>query len=78
MFFLYVIIILKGIKKMIIPNNFAPAMLITLFAGLSTAIGGGIPFIVKKDNYSLSCIIERISFRYIKSALSITFLYLSI
>ena len=35
---------------MIIPNNFAPAMLITLFAGLSTAIGGGIAFIVKKDN----------------------------
>ena len=31
--------------KMIIPNNFAPAMLITLFAGLSTAIGGGIAFI---------------------------------
>ncbi len=37
-------------KNMIIPNNFAPAMLITLFAGLSTAIGGGIAFIVKKDN----------------------------
>ena len=38
---------------MIIPNNFAPAMLITLFAGLSTAIGGGIAFIVKKDNLKL-------------------------
>ena len=33
-----------------IPQNFVPAMLITLFAGLSTAIGGGIAFIVKKDN----------------------------
>lgn len=33
-----------------IPQNFIPAMLITLFAGLSTAIGGGIAFIVKKDN----------------------------
>ena len=35
---------------MILPQNFGPAMLITLFAGLSTAIGGGIAFIVKKDN----------------------------
>ncbi len=33
-----------------LPQNFIPAMLITLFAGLSTAIGGGIAFIVKKDN----------------------------
>ncbi len=33
-----------------IPQNFVPAMLITLFAGLSTAIGGGIAFVVKKDN----------------------------
>ncbi len=33
-----------------LPQNFGPAMLITLFAGLSTAIGGGIAFIVKKDN----------------------------
>jgi len=35
---------------MLIPQNFVPAMLITLFAGLSTAIGGGIAFIVKKNN----------------------------
>ena len=33
-----------------LPQNFIPAMLITLFAGLSTAIGAGIAFIVKKDN----------------------------
>jgi len=33
-----------------LPQNFIPAMLITLFAGLSTAIGGGIAFIVKKNN----------------------------
>ena len=33
-----------------LPQNFVPAMLITLFAGLATAIGGGIAFIVKKDN----------------------------
>ena len=33
-----------------LPQNFVPAMLITLFAGLVTAIGGGIAFIVKKDN----------------------------
>ena len=33
-----------------LPQNFIPAMLITLFAGLSTAIGGAIAFIVKKDN----------------------------
>lgn len=33
-----------------IPQNFIPAMLITLFAGLSTAIGGGIAFVVKKNN----------------------------
>ena len=35
---------------MILPQNFAPAMLITLFAGLATTIGGGIAFIVKKNN----------------------------
>lgn len=33
-----------------LPQNFVPAMLMTLFAGLTTAIGGGIAFIVKKDN----------------------------
>ena len=33
-----------------LPQNFVPAMLITLFAGLATAIGGGIAFFVKKDN----------------------------
>jgi len=33
-----------------LPQNFLPAMLITLFAGLSTAIGGGIAFVVKKNN----------------------------
>lgn len=32
------------------PENFGIALLITLFAGLATAIGGGIAFIVKKDN----------------------------
>lgn len=31
-----------------LPQNFVPAMLITLFAGLATTIGGGIAFIVKK------------------------------
>ena len=35
---------------MSLPQNFVPAMLITLFAGLSTAIGGAIAFVVKKDN----------------------------
>ncbi len=33
-----------------LPQNVVPALLITLFAGLSTAIGGAIAFIVKKDN----------------------------
>jgi ZIP family zinc transporter len=35
---------------MIIPDNFGIAMLITLLAGLSTAIGGCIAFVVKPDN----------------------------
>ncbi len=35
---------------MIMPNNFIPAMLITLCAGLATAIGGGIAFVVKKND----------------------------
>lgn len=33
-----------------LPQNFVPAMLITLFAGLATTIGGGIAFIVKKNS----------------------------
>lgn len=33
-----------------LPQNFIPAMLITLFAGLATTIGGGIAFIVKKNS----------------------------
>lgn len=33
-----------------IPQNFIPAMLITLFAGLATTIGGGIAFVVKKTD----------------------------
>lgn len=33
-----------------IPQNFFPAMLITLFAGLATTIGGGIAFVVKKTD----------------------------
>ena len=33
-----------------IPQNFIPAMLITLFAGLATTIGGGIAFILKKND----------------------------
>ena len=32
------------------PENFGIALLITFLAGLATAIGGGIAFIVKKDN----------------------------
>lgn len=32
------------------PENYGIALLLTLFAGLATAIGGGIAFIVKKDN----------------------------
>lgn len=32
------------------PHNYGIALLITLFAGLATAIGAGIAFIVKKDN----------------------------
>lgn len=35
---------------MIIPQNFIPAMLITLFAGLATTIGGAVAFVVKKNN----------------------------
>lgn len=34
-----------------IPQNFFPAMLITLFAGLATTIGGGIAFVVKKTDF---------------------------
>lgn len=33
-----------------IPQNFIPAMLISLFAGLATTIGGAIAFIVKKTD----------------------------
>ncbi len=33
-----------------LPQNFLPAMLITLFAGLATAIGGGIAFVVKRNS----------------------------
>ena len=33
-----------------IPQNFIPAMMITLFAGLATTIGGGIAFILKKND----------------------------
>ena len=33
-----------------IPQNFSTAMLITLFAGLATTIGGGIAFVVKKNS----------------------------
>lgn len=35
---------------MILPDNYGIALLMTLFAGLSTAIGGGIAFVVKKNN----------------------------
>lgn len=35
---------------MIIPQNFVPAMLITLFAGLATTIGGGIAFVVRRGS----------------------------
>lgn len=33
-----------------LPQSFIPAMLITLFAGLATTIGGGIAFIIKKKS----------------------------
>lgn len=33
-----------------LPENYGIALLMTLFAGLATAIGGGIAFIVKKNN----------------------------
>ena len=35
---------------MVLPQNFGLAMTMTLLAGLTTAIGGAIAFIVKKDN----------------------------
>ncbi len=35
---------------MILPDNYGIALLMTLFAGVSTAIGGGIAFVVKKNN----------------------------
>ncbi len=35
---------------MTLPQNFSIAMLMTLFAGLTTAIGGAIAFMVKRDN----------------------------
>ena len=35
---------------MVLPQNFGIAMLLTLIAGLATAIGAGIAFVVKKDN----------------------------
>lgn len=40
----------EGNINMFIPQNFVPAMLITLFAGLATTIGGAIAFIVKKNS----------------------------
>lgn len=33
-----------------LPQNFIPAMLITLLAGLATTIGGGVAFIIKKNS----------------------------
>ena len=33
-----------------LPENYGIALLLTLFAGLTTAIGGGIAFVVKKNN----------------------------
>ena len=33
-----------------LPDNYGIALLMTLFAGLATAIGGGIAFVVKKNN----------------------------
>ena len=33
-----------------VPQNFLPAMMITLFAGLATSIGGAIAFVVKKNS----------------------------
>lgn len=33
-----------------LPENYGIALLMTLFAGLTTAIGGGIAFVVKKNN----------------------------
>ena len=35
---------------MTLPENFIPAMLMTLFAGLTTAVGGCIAFMVKRTN----------------------------
>ncbi len=35
---------------MTLPDNFGIAMMMTLLAGLATAIGAGIAFVVKKDN----------------------------
>ena len=35
---------------MTLPDNYGIALLMTLFAGLATAIGGGIAFMVKKNN----------------------------
>lgn len=36
--------------NIILPENYGIALLMTLFAGLATAIGGGIAFVVKKNN----------------------------
>lgn len=33
-----------------VPQNFLPAMMITLFAGLATSIGGAVAFVVKKNS----------------------------
>lgn len=35
---------------MFVPHNIGPAMLITLLAGLATTIGGGIAFIIKRND----------------------------
>ena len=40
----------EGNIIMNLPQNFVPAMLMTLVAGLTTAVGGAIAFMVKKDN----------------------------
>ncbi len=38
---------------MILPQNFCIAMLITLIAGLTTAVGGAVAFMVRKDNLKI-------------------------
>lgn len=47
---LFVVVLLSRGKYMVLPSNYGIAFSLTMLAGLTTAIGGAIAFVTKKDN----------------------------